>query len=116
MKPMLKKLGVPLLTLAALLFLIPAPQAKAGVRFSVVIGGPAYVAPAPVYPYAYPPMYPVPDYYAPGFYNAYPAYPYPAPAYVYPYANWNWHRRDDRGRGNHGRQYNHHEDRGNWRR
>jgi hypothetical protein len=82
---MLKKIGIPLLTLAAMLILIPAPQANAGVRFGVYVGGPAYVAPAPVYPYAYP---------APGYYNAYPAYPYPAPAYVYPYATWrgraNW--------------------------
>jgi hypothetical protein len=73
---MLKKIGIPILTLAAMLILIPAPQAKAGVRLGVYVGGPAYVAPAPVYPYAYP---------APGYY---PAYPYPAPVYVAPYVNW----------------------------
>ncbi len=76
---MFKKVGLPLLTLAAALVLIPAPQAKAGVRFGVYLGAPAVVAPAPVYPYAYP---------APGYYNAYPAYPYASPAYVYPYNTW----------------------------
>ncbi len=103
---MLNKIGIPLLTLAAMLILIPAPQAKAGVRFGVYLGAPSYVAPAPVYPYAYP---------APGYYNAYPAYPYPAPAYVYPYATWRgqayW------GPVNHGwRGPVRHEDRGRWRR
>jgi hypothetical protein len=81
---MLKKIGIPLLTLAALLIVMPTPQAKAGVRFGVYLGAPAYVAPAPVYP----PAYVAP---APGYYNPYPAYAYPvAPAYVYPYANWGW--------------------------
>lgn len=101
---MLKKVGIPLLTLAAMLILIPAPQAKAGVRFGVYLGAPAYVAPAPVYP---PYSYVAP---APGYYNPYPAYGYPAP-YVYPYATWGWgghahwdHDHYDRGRGwDHGR-------------
>jgi hypothetical protein len=84
MKQMLKKIGIPLLTLAASLMVMPTPQAKAGVRFGVYLGAPAYVAPAPVYP----PAYVAP---APGYYNAYPAYGYPvAPAYVYPYANFGW--------------------------
>jgi hypothetical protein len=80
---MLKKIGIPLLTLAAMLFVIPTPQAKAGVRFGVYLGGPAYVAPAPVYPYAAPGY----QYAAPGYYSA-PAYPYVAPGYVYPYSTW----------------------------
>jgi hypothetical protein len=86
---MLKKIGFPLLTLAALLMVMPAPQAKAGVRFGVHLGGPAYVAPAPVYPYA-----------APGYYNAYPAYPYAGPGYVYPYNTWRGNAYS--GRGNYG--------------
>jgi hypothetical protein len=73
---MLKKVGIPLLTLVAMLLLVPVPKAIAGVRFGVIMCGPAYVAPAPVYPYPAP---------APGYYNAYPAYPYSAPGYVYPY-------------------------------
>jgi hypothetical protein len=91
---MLKKIGLPLLTLAAMLIVMPAPQAKAGVRFGVYLGGPAYVAPAPVYPY------PAPGYYNAysGYYNAYPAYPYVAPGYVYPYNTWRGH--DYRGYGN----------------
>ena len=76
---MIRKLGIPALALAAMLFFIPTPQAKAGVHFGVAIGGPAYVAPAPVYP---PYVAPAPGYYAP-----YPAYTYPVPTYVYPYAD-----------------------------
>ncbi len=85
---MLKKIGIPLLTLAAALILIPAPQAKAGVRIGVAVGGPAVVVGAPAY-VAPAPVYPVPAP-APGYYNAYPAYPYPAPVYVAPYAYWGW--------------------------
>ena len=89
---MLKKIGIPILTLAAMLILIPAPQARAGVRFGVYIGGPAYVATAPVYPYAY-----------------------PAPAYVYPYATWRGHAYWRPA--NHGwRGPVRHEYRGHWRR
>lgn len=46
----------------------------------MVVGAPAYVAPAPVYP---------PPYVAPA--PVYPAYPYPAPVYVAPYAYWGEH-------------------------
>lgn len=42
---MLKKIGLPLLAMAAMLIVMPAPQAKAGVRFGVAVGGPVYVAP-----------------------------------------------------------------------
>jgi hypothetical protein len=103
---MLKKIGIPLLTLAAMLVLVPAPQAKAGVRFGVYVGAPAYVAPAPVFPYAYP---------APGYYTAYPAYPYPAPAYVSPYAAWRGHEYWER-RNHEGREHDRREDRDRWRR
>ncbi|MGA3044539.1 MAG: hypothetical protein ABSF54_27515 [Bryobacteraceae bacterium] len=48
---MLKKLGIPVLLLAAALTATPA---KAAVRFGVGIGGPVY---APAYPYAYSPYY-----------------------------------------------------------
>lgn len=73
---MLKKIGIPLLMLAAMLILIPAPQAKAGVRFGVAVGGPAVVVGGPAY------VAPAPGYY--------PAYPYSAPVYVAPYVNWGW--------------------------
>jgi len=90
---MLKKIGIPLLTLAALLTVVPPQQAKAGVRFGVYLGAPAYVAPAPVYP-----PYPYP-YVAPA-----PVYPAPAPAYVYPSPVWrghDWDHRDWRGHDRH---------------
>jgi hypothetical protein len=108
---MLKKIGFPLLALAALLFAIPQPQASAAVRFGVYVGGPAYAYQAPVYP---PP-------YAPHYYNEYPTYSYPAPAYVYPYSTWRGHEdRDHREyRGNEYRGHNdrdRHEDRGRGRR
>jgi hypothetical protein len=81
---MLKKIGSPLLTLVAMLLPVAVPKAHAGVRFGGIMGGPAYVAPAPVYPYP-----------APGCNDSYPAYPYSAPAYAYPY-------NDRRGYGYHG--------------
>lgn len=78
---MLKKIGIPILTLAAMFLLVPAPQAQAGVRIGVAIGGPAVVVPAaPVY-VAPPPVYPAP---------LYPAYPYPAPVYVAPSVTFGW--------------------------
>jgi len=46
---MLKKIGLPVMALAAMLAVAPH-QAKAAVRFGIVIGAPAY----PVYP-VYPP-------------------------------------------------------------
>jgi len=108
---MLKKIGFPLLALAAMLFAIPQPQASAAVRFGVYVGGPAYAYQAPVYP---PP-------YAPNYYNEYPTYSYPAPAYVYPYSTWRGHDyRDHREyRGHEYRGHNDrrgHEDRGRGRR
>ena len=75
---MLKKIGIPVLALCAMMVLIPPPRANAAVRFGVFIGGPVYGYPA--YP---PPPPPPPVYYHP--YPAYPVYPYPAPVYVYPY-------------------------------
>ncbi|HLJ16392.1 MAG TPA: hypothetical protein VKV15_17975 [Bryobacteraceae bacterium] len=76
---MLRKLGLPVLALAALLTLaMPAP-AKAGVHFGFYVG-PSYVVPA--VPYAYPAPYPY-SYVPPYDYYAYP--PYPGPAYIYPY-------------------------------
>jgi len=73
MKQLLKKLGVPILALVAMLaFMTPRP-ADAAVRFGVYLGGPVY----PNYPYAYPYSY-----YDP-YYNPY-VYPY-AYGYGYPY-------------------------------
>ena len=67
---MLKKLGLPVLALAAMLALANPSNADAKVRFGVYVGTPGY------YSYTYP-------YYAP-----YPYYAYPGP-YVYPH----WHHR-----------------------
>jgi hypothetical protein len=82
---MLKKIGIPMMALAAMLILAAPPQASAAVRFGVYVGGPAYAYPA--YPYS--DAYPNTGYY--NAYPAYPAYPYPAPAYVYPYRSWRGH-------------------------
>jgi len=81
---MLKKIGFPVLALAAMLALVPPQKASAAVRFGVVVGGPVYTAPvpAPVYPA------PCPQPYVSGYYS------YPAPAYVAPY--FGWHGRDGR--------------------
>ena len=79
---MFKKIGLPLLALAGVLVAAPR-QAKAGVRFGIAVGAPAYnYYPAyPDYP-VYPPV-PAPAYVAPA-----PAYVYPGPAYVAPYRAW----------------------------
>jgi hypothetical protein len=99
---MLKKVGLPLLALAALMMVIPAQKANAAVRFGVTVGGPAYAYPAYPGPYAYP--YPGP------YFNAYPSYVAPAPGYVYGYGGWRapeWRdhrvpeRREWRGRNEH---------------
>ncbi|MCU1274703.1 MAG: hypothetical protein JWO48_2134 [Bryobacterales bacterium] len=97
---MLKKIGIPLLTLAAMVILVPAPKANAEVRFGISVGRPGYSY--PVDPYAYSSPYPN------GYYS-YPAYPsYQAPVYGYSYNNRRGHeynneyqehrRRDSRGR------------------
>jgi len=76
---MLKKIGIPLLTLAAMVVLVPTPKANAEVRFGISVGRPAYSY--PVDPYAYSSPYPN------GYYS-YPAYPsYQAPVYGYSYNN-----------------------------
>jgi hypothetical protein len=72
---MLKKVGLPLLALAALLMLVPAQNANAAVRFGVAVGGPVYAYPAYPGPYAYP--------HSDRQYNAYPSYSYSAPSYAY---------------------------------
>jgi hypothetical protein len=48
---MIKKIGLPLIALAAVLAFATPKQADARVRFGVAIGGPVYTAPVP---YAYP--------------------------------------------------------------
>src|ERR1700743_2793142 len=66
---MIKKIGLPLIALTAVLAFATPKQADARVRFGVAIGGPVYTAPVP---YAYP-------------YNPYYAAPYPGyPGYIAP--------------------------------
>jgi hypothetical protein len=76
---MIKKIGLPLIALTAVLAFATPKQADARVRFGVGvgIGGPAYVAPYPSYasPYCGP--------YAP-CYGPYPGYAAPGPVYVAP--------------------------------
>jgi hypothetical protein len=69
---MLKRLGIPLVALLALLMIVSPTPANAKVRFGVGIytGPPVYSYPA--YPYAYP--YPYSDYYYDYGYG-YPVYP-----------------------------------------
>lgn len=73
MKQFLKKIGIPLIALAAMLAFVNPRPADAAVRFGVYLGGPVY----PAYPYAYPYSY-----YDP-YYQPY-AYPY-SYGYAYPY-------------------------------
>lgn len=77
---MLKKIGIPLLALAAMVTVVPAQKASAAVRFGITIGGPAYSY--PVAPYAYCSPY-TNDYYS------YPSYQ--APIYGYSYRNRRGH-------------------------
>jgi hypothetical protein len=84
---MLKRIGLPVLALTAMLVLVPVPKASAGVRVGVVVGTPVYTYPAypyPTYPYNY------------AGYNAYPACTYPTPAYGYSYGYWRDHARGRR--------------------
>ena len=81
---MLKKIGIPVLALAALVgFGAPRTAKAADVHFGVAIGNPVYAAPAPVYQYPAPYVDP---YYA-------PTYVAPAP-YVAPYYGWGGSWRD----------------------
>ena len=81
-RKMLKKLGTPLLALAAILAVAPAP-AKAEVRFRVYLGAPVYTAPPPA-PYYYEP-YPYDSPYSSLPYYSYPpAYTYSRPIFTYP--------------------------------
>ena len=72
---MIKKIGLPLVALTAVLAFATPKQADARVRFGVAIGGPVYTAPVP-YAYPYNPYYAAP-------YPGYPGYIAPAP-YVGP--------------------------------
>ena len=89
---MLKKIGIPLLALAAMVTVVPAQKANAAVRFGITIGRPAYSY--PVDPYAYSAPY-ANDYYS------YPAYQ--APVYGYSYNNGRGHEYVER-RGRESRQ------------
>jgi hypothetical protein len=77
---MLKKIGIPLVALVAMVTLAPAPKASAAVRFGISVGRPAYSY--PVDPYAYSSPY-TNDYYS------YPSYQ--APIYGYSYDNRRGH-------------------------
>jgi len=77
---MLKKIGIPLVVLAAMVTLVPAPKASAAVRFGISVGRPAYSY--PVDPYACSSSY-TNDYYS------YPSYQ--APIYGYSYDNRRGH-------------------------
>ncbi len=69
---MLKKIGLSVVVLAAMLLVaIPSP-AGAQVRFGITFGTPGYVYVNPVNPYAY------------GYYSPY-SYYYPQPYYRYPW-------------------------------
>lgn len=72
---------------AALTLAVPSASAQ-HIAFGVQIGGPRYVAPAPVY------VAPAPAYVAPGY-----AYGYVAPAYVTPRAVVDWRAREYWGHG-----------------
>ena len=77
---MLKKLGLPLLFVPAMLMVVGTAPASAGVHIGVYLGGPSYVAPPPVY---YEPDYGPPRYYA------------PAPVYGYGYVRPRFYDRRD---------------------
>jgi hypothetical protein len=79
---MLKKIGIPLVALAAMVILVPAPKASAAVRFGISVGRPAYSY--PVDPYAYSSPY-TNDYYS------YPSYRAP----IYGYSNDNRRGHED---------------------
>ena len=108
---MLKKFGIPTLAAIAMLGVVGAAPAKAGVHFGIGIGGPVYSypapAPVPAYPdpYAYDPYaYPYPDYYST---------PYVAPVVPYGGFYWGGDRDRDRGRVEHReRGFRGHDDRG----
>ena len=70
---MLKKLGIPVLGLVAMLTLVSPPKANARVRFGVTVGSPYYYTYSAPYPYVY--SYP------------YPYYTYPN-VYVYPHHHY----------------------------
>jgi hypothetical protein len=83
---MLKKIGLPMIALAALMAFGAPRSAEARVHFGVAIGAPVYAAPVAPYSYGYgyaPGPYADP-YYAP------PAYVAPAPVYVEPYLGLGW--------------------------
>ena len=83
---MLKRIGIPVLVLLALLVVFGTPQANAGVRFGVFVGGPAYGPVYPGYPYVYSDPYPYP--YRTYYYSRpYPYYYYSAPVYGYGYSS-----------------------------
>jgi hypothetical protein len=102
---MLKRTGLAVVALLAVLILISPPQTNAAVRFGVGVG-PAYAYPVVPYAYVYPSGY------APYYGNPYP-YSYLPPAYAYPYGGvgfyWGGHYYDGRHDGwNRGGNWDHH--------
>jgi len=102
---MFKKLGFPIVALAALLSFATPKPADARVHFGISIGGPVYTAPVAPYAYSYPYAYPATPYVDPYAYSY--SYPYTYPEYVAPYGVYggyygHWGHRDydhDRDRG-----------------
>jgi hypothetical protein len=101
-RKMLKRIGIPVIALAAMLTLFSPHQASAAVRFGVYVGAPVYRAYPPYPPYAYP--YPVPAY---SYYGYPPVYAYPTPYYTYSrpyvYGTWRWRNHERREFGGRGR-------------
>lgn len=100
---MLKRFGLPMLGLLAMLAVFTPGKANAGVRIGVAIG-PSYPVPAPAYAYANP----YPDAYYGYARPVAPIYPYAAPVYRYDHRAYNPHdfdRRDWRAHARHEREY-----------
>jgi hypothetical protein len=87
---MLKRIGIPVLVLLALLMVFGTPQANAAVRFGVWVNGPAYGPVYPGYPYVYSDPYPYP--YRTYYYSRPYPYYYSAPVYGY-YSRYYWRDR-----------------------
>ena len=87
---MMKRIGIPVFVLLALLMVFGTPQANAAVRFGVFVGGPAYGPVYSGYPYVYSDPYPYPyrTYY---YTRPYPYY-YSTPVYGY-YSRYYWRDR-----------------------
>jgi hypothetical protein len=105
---MLKRFGIPVLVLLALLIVVSPPQASAAVRFGVWVNGPTYGPVYPGYPYVYSDPYPYP--YSSYYYYSRPyRYNYYSPP-VYAYPNrYYWRGREHEWREHEWREHREHE-------